>query len=106
MSDLALLGMDPRFGGGPKALTEAFWHAAVALGRQPELHYLSHPSLAGRTLLDTPLVEPGLKAPLGRFDAGTQFVGGLQLSRHMREARSVWVVAATAPYGYAAYGGQ
>jgi len=102
VSDLALLAMDPRFGGGVRALTEAFWHAAVGLGRSPELHYVAHPSLAGRQLGDTPLAAPGLRAPLGRLDSGNQLLAGYRFAGSMRDARSVWVVAATAPYGFGA----
>jgi glycosyltransferase involved in cell wall biosynthesis len=102
MSDLAVLAMDPRFGGGGRALTEAFWRAAVSLGREPELHYVAHPSLIAEPLGETPLRASGLKAPFRRFDAGNQIVGGRRLSARVRGARSVWVVAATAPCGYAA----
>ena len=46
--DLAVLARDPRFGGGARAHFNAFWQAAMALGRSPELFYLAHPSLVGR----------------------------------------------------------
>src|SRR5207244_11992991 len=35
--DLAVLGQDPRFGGGGRALVRAFLDGATALGRSPEL---------------------------------------------------------------------
>ena len=102
MSDMAVVTMDPRFGGGSRALTEAFRQAALSLGRTPELHYVAHPSLTGVTLGDTPLAAKGIDAPFRWFDAGNQFVGGRRLAVRVAGARSVWVVAATAPYGYAA----
>ena len=43
--DLAVLGQDPRFGGGALAQTNAFLEAAEALGRTPTLLYDPHPGL-------------------------------------------------------------
>ena len=46
--DLAVLGPDPRFGGGGAALVEAFLEGARELGRSPELLFSPHPTFDGR----------------------------------------------------------
>jgi glycosyltransferase involved in cell wall biosynthesis len=102
VSDLAIVGADPRFGGGALAQMEAFWRVAVELGREPAFHYLAHPSLAHVSLDGSPLDQPGLRALLGRLDAGNQFLGGIRLAPRLHAARSVWVVSTTATHGYAA----
>jgi glycosyltransferase involved in cell wall biosynthesis len=101
-TDLAVVGADPRFRGGALALMEAFWHAAVGLGRSPELHYLAHPTLRGVSLNGSPLDIPGLAAPFGNVDAANQLAAGRRLAPRLRDAQSVWVVATTASHGYAA----
>jgi glycosyltransferase involved in cell wall biosynthesis len=101
VTDLAVVGMDPRFGGGARAQMEAFWRAAVALGREPELFYFAHPTLAGRPL-EPPLAAPGRRARFRRFDAGNHLAAGPGLAPEVRRARSIWVVATLAPYGYPA----
>jgi glycosyltransferase involved in cell wall biosynthesis len=101
--DLAVVGMDPRFGGGPLALMEAFWHAARDLGREPELSYVAHPALAGRPPGGGPLAgAPGVPARFGRLDAGNQLAAARVLRSPLVAARSVWTVATLAPYGYPA----
>ena len=45
--DLAVLGQDPRFGGGGVAQTDAFCRAARELGRDPALLSRPHPGLGG-----------------------------------------------------------
>ena len=99
--DLAVLGQDPRFGGGARAQTEAFWRGATELGRRPELLYLAHPSLAGR---DPGPVLPrhGDRAPLPLLDGMSQVVGARRLGSRLHGARAVWVVATVASYGLAA----
>ncbi|MEO5575636.1 MAG: glycosyltransferase family 4 protein [Gaiellaceae bacterium] len=67
--------------GGALAQTQAFVRAATELGREPEL---LHPRFV-------PLV-----------DSVAQVVESRRLARLVREARSTWVVAAAAPYGYGA----
>src|SRR5205085_10762198 len=95
LTDLAVVGMDPRFGGGSRVLTQAFAAAAEELGRAPELHYFEAPGLAG--------VEHGSRrAPFRRFDAGNQLAAGRRMAPGLRTAESVWVVSALAPYGYPA----
>ena len=81
MTDLVVVTQDPRFGGGARAQTEAFVGAARELGREPEL---LHPRFV-------PLV-----------DSAAQLVESRRLAPTVRHARSAWVVAAAAPYGYAA----
>ncbi len=96
-----MVGQDPRFGGGARAQTEAFWRGAVELGRQPELLYLAHPSLAGR---DPGPVLPrhGERSPVPLLDGVTQILGARRLARRLAEPREVWVVATAASYGLAA----
>ena len=81
MTDLAVVTQEPRFGGGAHALVQAFLRGAEQLGRTP--HVLHQPYVP---LADS--VNQLLRA--GRIAAAT------------REAGSVWVVAAAAPYGYPA----
>jgi glycosyltransferase involved in cell wall biosynthesis len=102
VTDLAVLGADPRFRGGALAQMEAFWRAALELGRQPSFLYLAHPSLAGVPLDGSPLDVPGLEAPFGRLDSANQLAAGRRLAPRLRDARSVWVVSTTAAHGYAA----
>lgn len=102
MSDLAVLGMDPRFRGGALAQMEAFWRAAVELGRDPSFHYFAHPSLVGVSVNGSPLDVPGLRAPFRRLDAGNHLVAGVRLAPELRGARSLWVVSTSAAHGYAA----
>jgi glycosyltransferase involved in cell wall biosynthesis len=99
--DLAVLGQDPRFGGGAWALMKAFWGATISLGRQPRLYYLAHPSLAG-ACTRAPLDEEGLRPPFRRLDAANHLWATRKLAPSLHEARSLWVVATTAHYGAAA----
>ena len=39
--DVAVVGQDPRFGGGFRSFAAAWWRAARELGRDPHLLYLS-----------------------------------------------------------------
>jgi len=102
VTDLAVVGADPRFRGGALALMEAFWQGAVGLGREPEFHYVAHPSLVGVPVDGSPLDVPGLDPPFRRIDAANQLVGGLRLAPRLRDARSLWVVSTTAAHGYPA----
>jgi glycosyltransferase involved in cell wall biosynthesis len=100
--DLAVLGADPRFGGGALAQMEAFWRGAVELGRRPSFHYAEHPSLTGVSIEGSPLDVPGVRSPFRRFDAGNQLATSAPLAEQLREAASVWVVSTQAAHGYAA----
>ena len=81
---------------------EAFWHAAVALGRHPSFHYVAHPSLVGVPIGGSPLDVPGVKAPFGRLDAANQVAAARRLASRLHEAGSLWVVSTSAAPGYAA----
>lgn len=84
MTDIAVLGPDPGFGGGGAAQLDAFVAAAAALGRRTEVHHVRMPS-RGRPV-----------------DAANQLVLGRRLAPGLRAARDVWVVATSASNGYAA----
>jgi glycosyltransferase involved in cell wall biosynthesis len=90
MLDLAVLGQDPRFGGGVAAQMDAFLTGARELGRSPELVYDPHPTLAGRTLT------------VDRVEAIRQVRAARRLSRALEGARSIWVATPLATHGYAA----
>jgi glycosyltransferase involved in cell wall biosynthesis len=102
VTDLAVVGADPRFRGGALALMEAFWNGVLDLGRQPEFHYLAHPSLVGVPIDGSPLDVPGVSAPFANVDAANQLAAGWKLAPRLRGARSIWVVSTTATHGYAA----
>lgn len=100
--DLAVLGQDPRLGGGALAQSRAFVDAARDLGRGPSLHYLAYRGLTGRPAAplgaDTgaiPQLVPGL-------DAVNQFAAALRIAPALRRARTVWVVSTVASHGYGA----
>ena len=84
VTDIAVLGPDPGFGGGGAAQLEAFVAAAAALGRETEVHYAHMPSR---------------RRPI---DAANQVALGRQVAPRLRDARDVWVVATSASNGYAA----
>jgi glycosyltransferase involved in cell wall biosynthesis len=88
--DLAVLGQDPRFGGGGLAQTNAFLEAAAALGRTPTLLYEPHPGLG----------DPELT--WRRVEALRQLRASRRLEAPAREARSLWVAATLAQDGGAA----
>jgi glycosyltransferase involved in cell wall biosynthesis len=90
MIDLAVLGQDPRFGGGGRALLRAFLEGARALGRSPELIYEPHPGLDE---------DPGFSR---RVEALHQLRAARRLAPLLREVSSLWVVAPAAPAGLAA----
>jgi len=88
--DLAVLGSDPRFGGGGAALIEAFLEGARELGRSPELLYSPHPSFDGR------------RWTVDRVEAIRQLRSGLRHAAAAKEAASLWVAAPLATHGLAA----
>ena len=45
VADLLVVAPDPRFGGGSQAHVQAFVDAAAALGREPEVVFVPHPTL-------------------------------------------------------------
>ena len=90
MTDLAVVGQDPRFGGGALAQMEALVAGARELGRSPELLYPPHPTLAG------------VRLTLDRVEALRQRRWAARLAPQVREARSVWVASTIATHGLAA----
>jgi glycosyltransferase involved in cell wall biosynthesis len=88
--DLAVLGQDPRFGGGGSAQTEAFLDGARALGWEPELLFDAHPGLR----------DPQLT--WRRVEALRQLWAAYRLTSPARRARSLWVVGSLAQNGAAA----
>lgn len=110
--DVAVVGQDPWFGGGFRSLVTAFWTASHELGRDPHLFYLARgrrtsllrPGIAWK---ESPVVDGELRgtafpSQLPELDSVNQVVGGLRMAGSLRAARTLWVVAASAPYGYAA----
>jgi glycosyltransferase involved in cell wall biosynthesis len=92
MSDLAVVGPDPSFGGGAAAHTRAFLDAADALGRDAELLYVPHPALgADRARLS-----------LERIEALRIARGSRRLVPAVRAAAQCWVAGPLAMHGYAA----
>ena len=100
--DLAVLGQDPRYGGGASAQLECFMTGARAVGRSPELLYVTHPALAAETVHSALIDVPGTQVPFARVAAAQQLLGGRRLARRLDGARSTWVAATTASYGGAA----
>jgi glycosyltransferase involved in cell wall biosynthesis len=100
--DLAVLGQDPRFGGGAAAQMAAFMTGAVEIGRRPQLFFVSHPALTEEPVRLRELDVPGVQVPLARLAAAQQVLGGRRLAREIHGARSTWVSATTASYGAAA----
>ena len=89
--DLAVLGQDPRFGGGGIAQTKRSSRRAEALGRTPALLYDPHPGLGEAELHLAP-----------RRGAAAAARGTRGSSAAARDARSLWVVATLAQHGGAA----
>ena len=92
MAELAVVGQDPRFGGGAQAHMQAFLDAATALGHDPELLFVPHPTLRPEERM----------SPLDRVEALRILRGSRALVPRVRAARSAWVVATLAMHGWAA----
>jgi glycosyltransferase involved in cell wall biosynthesis len=84
VTDLAVIGMDPAFGGGAKVQTDAFLAAAADLGRDPELLYCRMPS--------------GMR----RLDAGNQLAFARRITPRLKAASAVWIATTAASFGYGA----
>lgn len=97
-----MISQDPRFGGGARAQTEAFWRGAVELGYAPQLFYVAQPGLRG--VARRGALPAGTAArPVARgLESLNQLVGGRRLARALPPAGSTWVCAAAASHGYAA----
>jgi len=100
--DLAVLGQDPRYGGGAAAQLESFMTGALEAGRRPQLLYVAQPALETETVASPLLDVPGSHVPFARVATAQQLLGGRRLALQLRGARSVWVAATTASYGAAA----
>lgn len=102
--DLAVIGQDPRFGGGFFSFASAFWRASIELGRDPHLLYLSRVARGGppRTEEHPPFRGTAFPSPLREIEGVNQLLGARRIASRARDARSLWVVAASAPYGAAA----
>jgi len=81
VTDLAVVTQDPRFGGGALTQVHAFLRGAEQLGRRPDVLHPPYLPLA---------------------DSVSQLLRAGQIAAAARDARSVWVVAAAASYGYPA----
>ena len=88
--DLAVLGQDPRFGGGGLAQTDAFLSGVRSLGREPTLLFEPHPGLGDG------------RVTWRRVEALRQLSAARRLVAPARDARSLWVVATLAQHGGAA----
>ena len=88
--DLAVVGPDPRYGGGGSAQVEAFLAGARELGRSPELLFPPHPTFDGRRLT------------VDRVEALRQLRWGRRLAPRLTDATSVWVASTIATHGLAA----
>lgn len=90
MTDLAVVGPDPRFGGGGSAQVEAFLAGASELGRSPELFSAPHPTFNGT------------KLTVDRVEALRQLRWGRRLAPRLKAATSIWVASPIATHGLAA----
>jgi glycosyltransferase involved in cell wall biosynthesis len=102
MTDLAVLGQDPGFGGGTLAMTESFWRAAESLGRRPELQYLRHRALNERRDSGPMLSARSVPQLLRGLDAANVAGAACAMAPRLRAARSRFVCAAVASNGLAA----
>ena len=104
MRDLAIVTADPGFGGGSRALTAALWHAAAGIGREPELHFLRNPSLPASD--DDPVFTRQRVAhsalPLPDLASYKLWLSAPRIADRLRKARTCFVCAPVASYGYAA----
>jgi len=104
MRDLAIVATDPAFGGGGRALTEALWRAAEEVGREPELHFLRNPRLPGDD--DDPVFTRSRAVrswlPLPDMEAYKLWLAAPRVADRLRRAKTCFVCAPAASYGYAA----
>lgn len=102
MTDLSILGQDPRFPGGSRTQTEAFWQAATALARKPALYWLAYRGLNTRAAPVTPLAGEATRQLVPGLDGVNQLVAAHRIAPKLRDARSIWAVTTVASHGYAA----
>jgi glycosyltransferase involved in cell wall biosynthesis len=101
MIDLAVVAPDPRFGGGGRYQTEAFWNASTALGRRPHLLSLGYRALADRDAGSVLNGDRFVELVRGA-DGINQLIAARRIAPRLAAARAVWVVAPVASHGYAA----
>jgi glycosyltransferase involved in cell wall biosynthesis len=102
MTDLAVLGQDPGFGGGTLAMTESFWRAAESLGRRPELQYIRYRALDERRASGSMLGGRSVPQLLRGLDAANVAGAAAVIAPRLRAARSRFVCSAVASNGLAA----
>jgi glycosyltransferase involved in cell wall biosynthesis len=102
LPELAVISQDPRFGGGARAQTEAFWRGAVELGYEPQLFYVAQPGLRGVAPRGTLPAGTAAKPVARGLESLNQLVGGGRLARTLPAAGATWVCAAAASHGHAA----
>src|SRR5690349_20284021 len=104
MRDFAIVAADPGFGGGGRALTEALWHAAAGIGREPELHFLRNPRLPATdedpVFTKTRVVRNTL--PFPDMTSYKLWLAAPRIADRLRKSRSCFVCAPVASYGYGA----
>jgi glycosyltransferase involved in cell wall biosynthesis len=87
---IAVVGPDPRFGGGAEAHTAALVDALRHLGHEVESLFVPHPGLRGRGI------------SVERVEAIRILRGSSPLAPRIREADSCWVAGPLVTHGYAA----
>ena len=97
-----MISQDPRFGGGARAQTEAFWRGAVELGCAPRLFYVAQPGLRGAAAGDVLPGGTGAKPVARGLESLNQLVGGQRLARLLPPSSRVWICAAAASHGHGA----
>ena len=104
MGDFAIVTADPGFGGGSRALTEALWRAVVGIGREPELHFLRNPRLPGSEddAVFTRARAVHSSLPLPGLASYKLWLTAPRIADRLRKARSCFVCAPVASYGYGA----
>ncbi|HEY8704601.1 MAG TPA: glycosyltransferase family 4 protein [Gaiellaceae bacterium] len=99
--DLAILGQDPRLGGGSLAQTRAFVDAAARLGRTATLYHLAYHGLTQRPEESLGIETVAIRPLVHGLDGLNQCVAAHRAAA-VASARSLWVVSTVASHGYAA----
>ena len=99
--DLAILGQDPRLGGGSLAQTRAFVDAVAGMGRTATLYHLAYHGLAHRPEESLGIETVAIRPLVQGLDGLNQRIAAHR-SAAAASARSLWVVSTVASHGYAA----
>ena len=104
MTDLAIIGPDPAFGGGGRALTEALWRAAAEIGHEPELHFLRNDRMPAAEQDPVFTRRQEVRSPLPVPDAEPYklMLAATRIGKRVSGAGACFVCAPTASYGYGA----